>query len=161
MMKIVGIDPGLKATGYSVIDNDRGKVGLLELGTVSPKSKDGIPEKLQNIYQRLNDLIDKYNPEILVLEKIYSHIQHPTTIGTLGHVRGVICLLCAQKKIRLVEYSVKRVRKSITGNGNATKVQTQRIVFNIFNLDNRQMSLDASDATALALGYVYMSKRLI
>lgn len=160
-MKIVGIDPGLKATGYSLIRYTPRQTELIEIGTIHPKVKDPIEIKLQKIYDSLTHLVDEHHPEVLVLEKIYSHTEYPTTIGVLGHVRGVICLLCAQKKIQLVEYSVKRVRKAITGNGNATKVQTQKIVANQFHLDCSKLSLDASDSLALALAYVHMSKRIL
>ncbi len=160
-MKVVGIDPGLKATGYSLIEQRQNHIGLMEIGTINPKIKDLIQFKLQMIYKALSAFVDKHNPDVLVLEKIYSHSSYPATIGILGHVRGIICLLCAQKNIQLAEYSVKRVRKAVTGNGNATKVQTQKIVANIFNLDCTQLSLDASDSLALALGYVYMNKRII
>jgi crossover junction endodeoxyribonuclease RuvC len=160
-MKIVGIDPGLKATGFSFIEQNGNDVQLLEIGTIKPKAQATIAIKLQEIYQTLSQLINVHSPEVLVLEKIYSHVKHPTTIGVLGHVRGVVCLLCAQKDLVLMEYSVKRVRKAITGNGNATKAQTQKIVANLFRIDGSTLSLDASDSLALALGYVYMNKRIL
>ncbi len=75
--------------------------------------------------------------------------------------RGAICLLCAKKNIELAEHSVKRIRKALTGNGNATKNQTQRVVAHILNIDGNKLTLDASDALALALGYVRMHGRLL
>lgn len=160
-MKIVGIDPGLKATGFSFIEQNGRNVELSEIGTIKPQAQATIAIKLQDIYQSLNHLINAHSPEVLVLEKIYSHVKHPTTIGVLGHVRGVICLLCAQRNLTFAEYSVKRVRKAITGNGNATKAQTQKIVMNLLKIEGSTLSLDASDSLALALGYVYMNKRIL
>jgi crossover junction endodeoxyribonuclease RuvC len=156
MMKILGIDPGLKATGYGCIEAHNQSVTLIETGTIEPKIKDLIQNRIQKVYKILGGLIEEHKPQVLVLEKLYAHSKHPVTASKLGHVRGVICLLCAQKKIELVEHSVKRIRKSLTGNGNATKIQTRGIVADILRIDGAKLPLDASDALALALGYVRM-----
>jgi len=155
-MKILGIDPGFKATGYGFIKADRRSVALIETGTIEPKQKDLIQNRIQKVYSILGDLIDEHSPQVLVLEKLYAHYKHPVTASKLGHMRGVICLLCAQKNIVLAEYSVKRIRKALTGNGNATKVQTKRIVADLLKIDESKLTLDASDALALSLGYVRM-----
>ena len=158
-MRILGIDPGLKATGYGVVETQGSglsAVKLLETGTIEPKQKDLIQNRIQKIHTILGELIDEHGPQVLVLEKLYAHHKHPATASKLGHVRGVICLLCAQKNILLAEYSVKRIRKSLTGNGNATKVQIQKIVADLLKIDESKLTLDASDALALALGYVRM-----
>ena len=155
-MKILGIDPGFKATGYGFIKADRRLVTLIETGTIEPKQKDLIQNRIEKVYSILGDLIDEHSPQVLVLEKLYAHYKHPATASKLGHMRGVICLLCAQKNIILVEYSVKRIRKALTGNGNATKVQTKRTVADLLKIDESKLTLDASDALALSLGYVRM-----
>jgi len=155
-MKILGIDPGFKATGYGFINADRRSAALIETGTIEPKQKDLIQNRIQKVYSILGDLIDEHSPQVLVLEKLYAHYKHPATASKLGHIRGVICLLCAQKSVVLVEYSVKRIRKALTGNGNATKVQTKRIVAELLKIDESKLTLDASDALALSLGYVRM-----
>jgi crossover junction endodeoxyribonuclease RuvC len=155
-MKILGIDPGFKATGYGCIEADRQSAALIETGTVEPRQKDLIQNRIHKIYTILGELIDEHDPQVLVLEKLYAHYKHPVTASKLGHVRGVICLLCAQKNIVLAEHSVKRIRKALTGNGNATKVQTKRIVADLLKIDESKLTLDASDALALALGYARM-----
>jgi len=155
-MKIFGIDPGFKATGYGCINFDERSVTLMETGTIEPKQNDLLQNRIRKIYMILDSLIEEYKPQILVLEKLYAHYKHPVTASKLGHVRGVICLLCAQKNIILVEHSVKRIRKALVGNGNATKVQTRKIVANMLKIDEEKLTLDASDALALALGYVRM-----
>ena len=157
-MIVLGVDPGLKATGYGVLKWDKAKLGLLEVGAIEPKPRDLIENRILNIHQNLNDVIQQYHPEVMILEKLYSHHKHPTTAAILGHVRGVICLLCAQHKIKLVEQSVKRIRQSLTGNGNASKSQTQQVVAHILKIDAQKLTLDASDALALALGYINILK---
>ena len=155
-MRILGIDPGFKATGYGCIEIDQRSITLIETGTIEPKQKDLLQNRIQKIHEILGGLIDEHRPQVLVLEKLYAHYKHPATASKLGHVRGVICLLCAQKNIELAEYSVKRIRKSLTGNGNATKVQTKRTVADLLRIDESKLTLDASDALALALGYMRM-----
>ena len=164
-MRILGIDPGFKATGYGVIECDekdsaKTRIKLLEAGTIEPKPKDLLPNKIDKVYRNLDEIILQYSPTVMVLEKLYSHYKHPTTACVLGHVRGAICLLCAHRNLKLVEYSVKRVRKSLIGNGNASKQQTQGVVADLLKIDGRQLTLDASDALALAIGYAF-GRRLL
>lgn len=158
-MRIVGVDPGTRATGYGFIESTGSRHTLLEVGTIVPKSSDALPQRIYKIYSILEQLIAQYQPEVLVLEKLYSHHRHPATVAIIGHVRGVICLLTAKEGIPLAEHSVKRIRKAITGNGNATKVQTRRLVAHAFKIDEKTLTLDASDALALGLGYLYMNGR--
>ena len=152
-MRILGVDPGLRFTGYGLIDVNGSSVKLLEAGTIAPKTKDLIENRIYQIYKNLHDLVTEFHPDVLVLEKLYTHYQHPTTACILGHARGVICLLCAQRQVRLVEHSVKRIRKALSGRGAASKVQTQGMVAHILNIDRNTLTSDASDALALALGY--------
>ncbi|MBZ0166899.1 MAG: crossover junction endodeoxyribonuclease RuvC [Candidatus Omnitrophica bacterium] len=158
-MRIVGVDPGTRATGYGFIESAGSRHTLLEVGTIVPKSAEALPQRIYKIYSILEQLIAQYQPEVLVLEKLYSHHRHPATVAIIGHVRGVICLLTAKADIQLAEHSVKRIRKAITGNGNATKVQTRRMVAHAFKIDEKTLTLDASDALALGLGYLYMNGR--
>ena len=157
-MRIVGVDPGLKATGYGFLEYDNRGIQLLETGTIEPKTRDVLQNRIQKVYQYLGELIDQYKPDVMVLEKLYAHYKHPTTACKLGHVRGVICLLCAQRDIKLVEHSVKRIRKALVGNGNASKLQTRSVVAHLLNIDEHKLTLDASDALAVALGYIQIHR---
>lgn len=156
-MRIIGIDPSLTATGYGCIESSAGTITLLETGTIEPRRSDLFPHRLEKIHTLLETIIAEHKPTVLVLEKLYGHSRHPMTASLLGHVRGVICLLCARAGLELVEHSVKRIRKSLTGNGNATKQQTRCVVAHILKIDEQKLTLDASDALALALGYTRMS----
>ena len=157
-MRIVGIDPGLNATGYGVIDLVNGRLKVLEAGTIEPNPKAPFAERIAKVHQHLSALLTAHKPDAVVLEKLYAHYKHPTTACILGHVRGVICLSTAQHKVTLVEHSVKRIRKALVGNGNATKQQTQAFVKRLLNIERTEMALDASDALALALGHAHMLK---
>lgn len=155
----MGVDPGLKATGFGIVEvNHRKDVFAIEAGVITPKQKDTMPQKLFKIHEHLITLMKIHQPDVLVLEKLYSHSKHPITSSIMGHVRGVICLVCAQQKISLIEESPKRVRKAVVGNGNASKEQTREMVAHLLKIDAKSLTLDASDALALALGYASMMR---
>ena len=157
-MRIIGIDPGLIATGYGVVDIKAGGVKVLEAGTIEPDAKAPFAERLLKIHQHITTILQAHHPDIVVLEKLYSHHKHPATAAVLGHVRGVICLSVAEQKIELVEQSVKRIRKALIGNGNATKIQMQEFVKRLLNIKSAGFKLDASDALSLALGQAHMMR---
>ena len=106
----------------------------------------------------MTTILQTHHPDVVVLEKLYSHSKHPATSTILGHARGVICLSVAQQKIELVEQSVKRIRKALIGNGNATKIQCQEFVKRLLNIKSAGFKLDASDALSLALGQAHMMR---
>ena len=155
-MRIIGIDPGLITTGYGVVDIIAGGVKVLEAGTIEPNTKDLFEQRILKIHLHITTILQTHQPDVVVLEKLYAHYKHPATAAVLGHVRGVICLSVAQQKIKLVEYSVKRIRKALTGNGNATKIQCQEFVKRLLNIKSPSFKLDASDALSLALGHAHM-----
>jgi crossover junction endodeoxyribonuclease RuvC len=157
-MRILGIDPGLVTTGYGVVDIKSGGVKVLEAGTIEPDIKAPFEERLAKVHLHMTAILQAHHPDIVVLEKLYSHYKHPATAAVLGHVRGVICLCVAQEKIELVEQSVKRIRKALIGNGNATKIQMQGFVKRLLNIKSEGFKLDASDALSLALGQAHMMR---
>ncbi len=159
MMKILGVDPGLRLTGYGLIQFKENTCRVMEAGVIRSDSKDFFQIRIQSIYVNLKNLIEEHQPQVMVLEKLYAHHRHPTTASLLGHVRGCICLLCAQYHLKLEEHSVKRIRKSITGSGTATSDQTKKMVSRYLNIDSKKLTPDSSDALALALGYIYTMKQ--
>lgn len=157
-MRILGIDPGLITTGFGVVEIKTGTPKVLEVGTIEPNPKAKFEERIAKIYQCISTIIEAQKPDVVVLEKLYAHYKHPLTASILGHARGVIVLSVAQHKIELVEQPVKRIRKALLGNGNATKVQVQEFVKRLLNIKGDGFKLDASDALALALGHAHMMK---
>ena len=157
-MVIIGIDPALAVTGYGVINADKGKLSLLEAGIIFTSTKDKLPERLKKIYLAVTKLINDTGPDVLVLEKIFSHYRHPTTSYILGQARGVICLACAVNKVTLAEYAATRVKKSIVGKGLADKRQVQKMVANTLSIDNVPKYTDVTDALALAIAHSYISR---
>jgi crossover junction endodeoxyribonuclease RuvC len=156
-MKILGIDPGLIRTGYGLIEaNGPDRMKLIEGGVISTSSGDGIAERVSGIYSNLTDIIKEYKPEVLVLEKLYSHYKHPVTSILMGHARGVVCLACGLNGVKLVNYASTRIKKAITGNGRAGKHQVQRMVKSLLGLNTPPKPFDVSDALAMAISYVFI-----
>lgn len=157
-MRVLGIDPGLGITGYGVVDSKNGSILLKEAGVIRTSQKKKIQDRLCTIASQIQDIIDEHKPDVCVLEELYSHYKHPTTSILMAHARGVVCLVCSQKNTQLVGYPVKRIRKAILGNGNASKEQVQRMVQNIFCLKQAPQPIDITDALALAIGHIQMSR---
>lgn len=157
-MRIVGVDPGLRITGYGVVDERKGHLQLIEAGMIQSSIKMGIAQRLESIHQGVRNLLIDVRPDVMVLEKIFTHMKHITTSLIMGHVRGVICLAAGQERVPLVSLAPTRVRKSILSNGHASKEQVQRAVQNYLHLKEAPKPLDVSDALALAISYA-MNRR--
>ncbi len=156
-MRILGIDPGLGTTGYGIIEERTFK--LIEAGTIKTQANTPIQSRLKKIFDSLTEIIEEHEPGVLVLEKIYSHYRHPTTAILMGHARAVVCLVSGIHRIRLVNYPPTKIKKTITGNGHASKEQVQRMVQNILKLKDPPEPVDVSDALAMAISYCYMARK--
>ena len=154
-MIVLGIDPGLITTGYGVVAvHEKQKVKLKEAGVIRTESRAGISKRLEKIYKNLLDIIKEYKPEVIVLEKLYSHYKHPVTSILMGHARGVVCLVAGVSGVGLVSYPSTRIKKTITGNGHASKSQVAGMIQELLALKKRPEPMDVSDALACALTYV-------
>lgn len=157
-MRILGVDPGLRICGYGVIDRRPSCLKLIEAGIITTKPGQDIEQRLNKIYCSLDELICQLRPKVLVLEKIYAHYRHPATAFILGQARGVICLLCAKRNIKLVEYSSTRVKKAIVGRGHASKAQVKGMIGQLLNIKTEGFNFDVSDALALALAHMQINR---
>ncbi|MBI4433070.1 MAG: crossover junction endodeoxyribonuclease RuvC [Candidatus Omnitrophica bacterium] len=153
-MKILGVDPGLRVTGYGVIEYPEGGVPkLVEAGVIRTGDKDGIAARLEELYTCLSDVIAELKPDVMVLEKLYAHYKHPATAILMGHARGVVCLLSGTRKVPLVNIASTRVKKAVTGKGHAPKAQVQRMVQHTLGLACLPEPPDVADALAAAISY--------
>lgn len=157
MMRILGIDPGLGATGYGIIED--GNFRLIEAGVIRTKPNTPIQERIEKIFDEISEIIKEYRPEVLVLEKIYSHYKHPTTSILMAHARAMACLVCGKLDVKLVNYPSTRIKKAVTGNGHASKTQVQRMVQSLLKLKAPPEPVDVSDALAMAISYCYIEKK--
>jgi crossover junction endodeoxyribonuclease RuvC len=146
-MKILGIDPGLQVCGYAVVDGDT----LVEAGVFKTNGKAAIEVKLNQIAEDIESLLKKFKPEVVAVEELYSHYAHPRTAILMGHARGVILQCCAAAGIEVKSFSATRIKKSLTGNGRASKEQVQRTIQTILRLPRLPEPPDVADAIAAAL----------
>jgi crossover junction endodeoxyribonuclease RuvC len=158
-MRILGIDPALGCTGYGLIEFGGKDLHLIEAGIIKTSSRQRMPQRLDKIYSSICSLIKQTKPQVLVLEKLYTHWRHPTTAHILGHPRGIVCLACERLKVPLVEYGVTRVKKAVVGRGNASKFQVQRMVQEFLKLKTTPEPTDVSDALALAIAHGFIFKK--
>ncbi len=154
-MRILGIDPGLGVTGYGVIDSQGMDLILIEAGVIKNPSNIPLPIRLKKVYGGIIGILKDYKPGIIVLEELYSHYKHPMTAILMGHVRGVICLAASERKVPVIGYSATQVKKSVVGNGRASKEQTQRMVQHFLKIKKSPASLDLTDALALAIAHAF------
>lgn len=157
-MRILGIDPGLGITGYGIIDDDKNRFRLVEAGVIKTSREKPLEQRLKKIYQGVSELIKRYNPKVLVLEELYSHYKHPTTSILMGHGRGAVCLAGGENNMPVINYPAKRIKKAVTGNGNASKDQVQKMIENILGIDAVRIPLDVTDALAVAITHSYVKR---
>ena len=156
-MKVLGIDPGLGTTGFGLISSTNDKFNLIDFGTIKTSTKDSLSNRLKIIFENISTLIDEYNPTVFSIEEIFYSNNVKSSL-LLGHARGAAITAAATKNILIYEYSAKKVKQSLTWNGNAHKDQVKFMVKNLLKLKTPPKSNDSSDALAIALCYTLQSK---
>lgn len=154
-MIILGVDPGLRTTGYGVIEEKLGRLTLIEAGTIVTGADSSISDRLKLIYDAVTELLKERNPDVIAIEKLYSDYRHPTTAILMGHARGVICLAAGMSGIPLTNIPSTRVKKSVISHGHASKDQVARAVQGILGLKNPPSPHDVTDALAVAISFAF------
>ncbi|MFC1738134.1 crossover junction endodeoxyribonuclease RuvC [Planctomycetota bacterium] len=150
-MRILGVDPGLQICGYACLQEDDRQEILVEAGTVKTNAEAPIEQRLNQIAQDFKSLLEKFRPEVVAVEELYSHYAHPRTAILMGHARGIILQKCAEVGIEIKSFSATRIKKSLTGNGRASKHQVQRTIQTLLSLPEPPEPDDIADAIATAL----------
>ena len=153
-MIVLGIDPGLLQTGYGLIKVGSKNNQVIDYGTISPNSKDKLALRLIVIYNDLLSIINEYKPSVMAIEEVF-YGKNVKSALLLGHARGVSMICAAKYNIPVFEYSARKVKQSITGNGNAHKSQVKFMIMKELNLKQFNAPIDASDALAIALCHMY------
>jgi len=149
-MRVVGIDPGLRCTGYGVIDFVGSNPRVIQYGTIRTNADNAFARRLQTVYDDIMEMLGIYNPDEFAIEEAF-YSKNAKTALQLGHVRGVSMLAAMHTGIPVSEYSAKKIKMAITGRGGATKEQVQYMVTNILKLTDPPEPKDASDALACAI----------
>lgn len=150
-MRILGIDPGLRITGYGVVRWRPVRPELVDGGVIRLKEKTPIPDRLVELETELDKLFDEFKPDVCAIEQLYAHYSHPRTAILMGHARGVILLVAARRGVRIEQFSANRIKQSVAGHGHAGKHQMQRAIQSIWNLKEPPEPPDVADALAIAL----------
>ena len=153
-MVILGLDPGTATTGYGVIRVLGNRFQMLEYGIISTPAKTPMEKRLEMIYDNLQELLQKWQPDQAAVEELFFN-QNITTAITVGQARGVLLLCCAQNNGPLAEYTPLQVKQALVGYGRADKKQIQQMVKMFLNLADIPKPDDAADALAIAICHAH------
>ena len=152
---ILGLDPGTSVMGYGLIKVKKQNVSLLQFGVIHLSKYSGHELKLKKIFERILSLIDDYHPDEVALEAPFFG-KNVQSMLKLGRAQGVAMAAALSREIPITEYAPKKVKQSVTGNGNASKEQVAAMLKNLLKMpDQENIMLDATDALGVAMCHYY------
>ncbi len=154
---ILGIDPGTNIMGYGLIQQKTSVIKLINLGVIQLNKYENHALKLKKIFERTLALIDEYNPDELAIEAPF-YGKNVQSMLKLGRAQGVAMASALYRSIPIFEYSPKKIKQSITGNGNASKEQVAAMLISMLKITDVPPQLDATDGLAAAVCH-YMQKQ--
>jgi len=149
--RAIGIDPGLSATGFAVVEAKERGGRACEWGGIRTNSRDPMPSRLCRLFDGVVEIMERWVPDLMVLEDVFVVDSFPRTAIQLGEVRGVICLAARKQNVPITEIKPTEVKKALTGDGWAPKDQIERLLRRVLSVEERITPNHASDAMALAL----------
>ena len=157
---ILGIDPGTVVMGYGLVQITGSNIKLLEMDILKPGKVDDPYKKLQLIYNTVSGLIIKYKPTVFAIEAPFFG-KNVQSMLKLGRAQGVAIAAAMQHGLDVTEYSPKKIKQSVTGNGNASKEQVLRMLQRLLNFKEDPASFDASDALAVAVCHYFQENSVL
>lgn len=151
---ILGLDPGTNVMGYGIICVRAIRIELLQFGVIHLSKYEGHELKLKKIFDRVLSLIDEFAPDEVALEAPFFG-KNVQSMLKLGRAQGVAMSAALFREIPIIEYAPKKVKQSVTGNGNASKEQVAKMLIMQFNIKEAPKLMDATDALAVALCHHY------
>lgn len=148
-MRILGIDPGTRITGYGIIDVDGNRLRHVDNGIIKTNSSEPLPLRLKAIYDGLTRVLGEFSPQGVAVEQVFL-AKNPRAALTLGHARGTAVLAAVNLGLNVEEYSALQVKSAVVGYGHAAKQQVQQMVKALLNLPEVAQE-DAADALAVAI----------
>jgi crossover junction endodeoxyribonuclease RuvC len=148
-MRILGIDPGTRITGYGIIDVEGNRLRHVDNGIVKTSSSEPLPLRLKAIYDGLTMVLREFSPEAVAIEQVFL-AKNPKAALTLGHARGTAVIASVNLNLEVHEYSALQVKSAVVGYGHAAKQQVQHMVKALLNLPEVAQE-DAADALAVAI----------
>lgn len=156
-MKIVGVDPGTARIGWGVIDESKGFVRTLSYGCITTDPSESSDQRLLVLYDKLLVILKKEKPDCVAVEELFFTVNAKTAIP-VAQARGVTLLAAAKTKVPVVSYTPKAVKLTVTGSGNADKMQVGKMVTRLLKLPQVPTPDDTADALAIALTHAYSYK---
>ncbi len=153
-MIILGIDPGLATTGWAIIEKKDRAIKAIDYGAISTKAGLVLARRIRILFDDVNELIEKYYPEIVCIEKLFFNTNAKTAM-LVGQARGVVMLAAEIANISIREYTPLQIKINTTGYGQAEKIQVQKMVKELLNLPSIPKPDDAADALAVAICGAY------
>jgi crossover junction endodeoxyribonuclease RuvC len=157
---ILGIDPGTVVMGYAVIITESGSIKLLHMDVLKLTSEKDSYQKLEIIFSKVCGLIKIYRPNMFAIEAPFFG-KNVQSMLKLGRAQGVAIAAAMQASLPVTEYSPKKVKQSITGNGNSSKEQVFKMLQRIVEIEEKPNFLDATDALAVALCHHYATNSIV
>lgn len=154
---ILGIDPGTNVLGYSIIETDSRTIKLHAMGIINLTKYEDAYEKLKRIYTGITTIINSYHPLEMAVEAPFFG-KNVQSMLKLGRAQGVAITAAVVAGIPVTEYSPKKVKQSVTGNGNASKEQVCAMLLSVLNIDKQPKYFDATDALAVAVCHYYQCR---
>lgn len=157
-LRVLGVDPGTTATGYGVIDAERGRPGqLIECGVIRTSATADLATRLATLYAGLTEVVQQHRPAVMAVEGIF-YAKNVRTSLVLSHARGVILLAAAEAGIPVAELPPAQVKKAVVGRGRATKAQVGFMVQQLLRLRRPPQPADAADGVAIALAHALTAR---
>jgi crossover junction endodeoxyribonuclease RuvC len=147
----MGVDPGLMATGFGVLEAGPGGVTVADAGVISTAPGHALEARLNALYGAVHRIIDSQRPSLLIVEDLYTEYKFPRTAVLMGHARGVIYLAARQLDVAVLALTPSEVKRAVTGNGSAGKAQVQRAVQTLLGLETLPRPSHVADALGLAV----------
>ncbi|AIQ14064.1 crossover junction endodeoxyribonuclease RuvC [Paenibacillus durus] len=153
-MRILGIDPGIAIVGFGFIDKNGSKLTPVQYGCIQTEAHTPEEERLLHVYEGMLQLIDRYKPDAVALEKLFFN-RNVTTAMSVGQARGVLVLTAVQRGLHVAEYTPMQVKQAIVGYGKAEKRQVQEMVRMYLKLSAIPKPDDVADALAVAVCHAH------
>ncbi len=155
-MRVLGLDPGSRRTGFGVVERRGNRLGCVTHGVVTPRAGLDLAGRLLAIAERVDAVIADTRPDAVVVEEAFYHENVRSTL-VLGHVRGALLLSAARHGVAVAEYSPREIKRAVAGNGGADKAQVGFMVRRLLALKG-ELALDASDALAGAICHLQRTR---
>lgn len=158
-MIILGVDPGTIITGFGIIKYENNTLNYIHSGIIkTPKTKE-LPPRLEAIYSKLDAVIKTYNPSQFAIETAFYN-KNVQSVLKIGYVRGISLLLAEQHKLEISEYSPREIKKSVVGNGGASKEQIHFMIKKLMTIKKDFSKFDETDAIAIAVCHAFKKDSL-